>query len=351
MTVKTVILLCSAFCVDTSFSHDVTKPESKGVAAVKADLVVALEKMSAASEAFNQNATRYQEVIDQNGTDYAKAILVSHKEVMNAVVAMQGNYKAVHNFGYEAIEGMVAGIDRFKDFDVYLDAGVPGGQQSLDSPEAGVSLKISNGKSLERQGSLFHYIIEPSLWGSANPDVFVPLDLDGDGKISPKEGLPRAEVLCVAVKELGKKIKELLSAVREWQPTTEECFAAMIAMTPTFSGYFDEWRDSKFGDSGKFAAVSRVSDMRNIMSGVALMYDAVEPDVETRDLALALSIKRGFTEILAFIDRVARREQKAGGEVSAAEIEEMTSQANGKADKLVPQIEQAAALLEARSGG
>ena len=103
--------------------------------------------------------------------------------------------------------------------------------------------------------------------------------------------------------------------------------------------------------SGRFTAVSRFSDMRGIMESVSVLYDAVHPQVNTKDRALAKSIKAGFTSILAFIDRVEAGEKKAGGKLTPAEIEELTAQAKEKSDKLVPQVEQAAAILNVKIAG
>src|SRR5439155_23348451 len=116
--------------------------------------------------------------------------------------------------------------------------------------------------------------------------------------------------------------------------------------------YFDDWKESRYApeSSGKFTAVSRVSDMRGIMSSVAILYGAVNDQVATKDPALAHSIEHGFTGILQFIDRVDAREKKSGAAISGPEIDELAEQAKQKADKLVPQVEQAAAIVGVNPG-
>ena len=123
-------------------------------------------------------------------------------------------------------------------------------------------------------------------------------------------------------------------------------------MTPTLSGYFDDWRESRYAPetSGKFTAVSRVSDMRGIMASVAVLYSAVRGEVAGKDPALSKAIQRGFDDILGFINRVDAREAKAGGKVTIAEIDELAEQAKQRADKLVPQVEEAAAILDVKGG-
>lgn len=327
-------------------------PQVSNVDGVKSYLVANLAGMDRAADAFVQNAAAYAKIIDANGGDYAKALAASGAELRDLVAKMQENYKAMDSFGYERIEGIVAGVEKLKDFDVYLDAGVPQAEASTDSPAAPVVLDLGGGRKIDHEGSLFTYIIEPMLWGS-QPRYIVPLDVNGDGKIAPKESLPKAEVLAAVAKDVRAKIAELVQTGGAWKPTVEDCFGAIIAMTPTLSGYFDDWKESRYADatSGRFSAVSRVSDMRGIMQSVSVLYDAVNAPVSAKDRALAKSIKQGFTSILAFIDRVEAREKKAAGKISPAEIDELAAQAKEKSDKLVPQVEQAAAILNIKIAG
>ena len=88
--------------------------------------------------------------------------------------------------------------------------------------------------------------------------------------------------------------------------------------------------------------------MRGIMSSVGVLYDGVRPQVAAKDPALARAIEGRFKDILAFIDRLAAREKR--GKITAGEIEGLTVQAKEKANGLVPQIEQAAALLGIKLG-
>jgi hypothetical protein len=176
------------------------------------------------------------------------------------------------------------------------------------------------------------------------------VDLNGDGKLGDRESLPKTEVLQAAARNVHEKLQALLTASQGWKPTTEDCFAAIVAMTPTLSGYFDDWKESRYSaeKSGRFQAVSRVSDMRGIMTSVAILYAAVQPQVEKKDKALAKSIQGSFEDVLSFVDRVDEREKKAKGQITVAEIDELSNQAKQKADKLVPQVEQAAAILSVK---
>lgn len=320
-----------------------------GTPGVKDYLLATTAKMQTAAADFEKSAAAYSKIVDAAGGDYSAALKTSRKEITALVHTMQEDYKAMDSFGYENIEGIVAGVKKLADFDVYLDSGVP--QAEATSPGAQVApvvLKTKNGRVLDREGCLFTYLIEPALWGK---NYAVPADVEGNGTIEPKESLPLADVLLAAAGDVRKKIDELAAASAAWQPTREDYFAAIITMTPTLSGYFDDWKESRYAahTSGRFTAVSRVSDMRGIMSGVSVLYAAVAPDVQTKDPALAKSITRGFRDILSFIDRVDAREKQA--RITVAEIDEMGTQAKEKADKLVPQVEQAAAILNINTQG
>ncbi len=319
---------------------------------VKRHLILHVEKMDRAAVEFEQAARAYQELIAAHGGDYAKALAAARPEVLKLVEALRAGYQAMDPFGYENVEGIVAGVASLNEFDTYLDAGVPKAEAAADKPAAPVTLKLANGETVDGEGCLFTHIIEPALWGT-QPKWVVPIDLNGDGKIDPRESLPRAELIAAAGADVRKKIGELLAASRAWEPTTKDCFTAMVTMAPTFPGYFDDWKESRYagGDkeaSGKFTAVSRVSDMRAIMSSVGVLYEGVRPQVATKDPALARAIEGRFKDILAFVDRLAAREKR--GQITAGEIEGLTVQAKEKADSLVPQIEQAAALLGIKLG-
>jgi hypothetical protein len=308
------------------------------VAGVKTYLVARVEKMKEASADFMANASAYSALMAKNKGDYAQAYKAEGKQIDALVAKMQGNYKAMDSYGYETVEGIVAGIDSLAHYDIYLDAGVPASEGPNDVAE--VTLDLGNGEKIDRQGSLFTFIIEPALWA-------------GDARWVKDAGgrkLPRAEVLSAAAKDADFQIAKLLADSKALSPSTADCFGAMIAMTPTLSDYFEDWKESRYSKdkSGRFQAVSRISDMRGIMSSCAVMFDAVEAEVARKDKALAANVQKGFDQIMAFLDEIEAKEKK--GDIKLAEIDEMAEQAKSKTDKLVPQIEQAQALTGKRTG-
>ncbi len=304
-------------------------------ASVKSYLLKGLEKVNAASQDFVANSEAYSALVAANGGSVDAAYKAEPKKMEQLVKKMQDNYKAMDSFGYETIEGIVAGVPALADYDIYLDAGVPASEGPEDVAQ--VVLDLGNGQKIEKQGALFTYIIEPMLWGGDERWV---TPVDGGEKV-----LPRPEVLAAAAKDVNKKLGELLADAKAWNATVGDCFGAMIVMTPTLSDYFEDWKESRYAKekSGRFQAVSRVSDMRGIMGSCQVMYEAVEGQVAEKDKSLAKSVDAGFKGILSFLDKIEKREKQ--GEIKGAEIDELATQAKEKTDKLVPQIEQSAAVV------
>ena len=313
------------------------------VTEVKSYLVSTLEKMKKASADFVDNSRTYAALAATNG-GIDKAFAAKKGDVQKLVAKMQDNYKAMDSYGYETVEGIVAGVQKFSQYDIYLDAGTPKGEGQPEDVSP-LKLKLSTGEVIDRAGSSFTYIIEPALWGG-NRKWCVPVDLDGDGKIGPRESLPRPEVLTAVAVDTDQKIGALLADARAWQPTAADCYQAMVAMTPTLSEYFEDWKESRYSKeaSGRFYAVSRISDMQGIMKRCAIMYHAVDGTVKPKDKALAKAIDTGFHDIFAFLDDIESREKRSAAGFKPAVIDELATQAKSKTDKLVPQIKQAAAL-------
>lgn len=300
----------------------------------KSYLLQKLEKMTTASEDFVKNSEGYSALVAEHGGSVEAAYKADPKQMEKLVAKLQDDYKAMDSFGYETVEGIVAGVPSLADYDIYLDAGVP----ASEGPE-GVApvVLLVNGEKIDKQGSLFTYIIEPMLW-SGDKRWVVSVD-------SGKKSLPRPEVLSAAAKDVNKKLGELLADAKSWNASISDCFGAMVVMTPTLSDYFEDWKESRYSKekSGRFQAVSRVSDMRGIMGSCQVMYEAVEKKVAEKDKSLAKSVDSGFKGIMAFLDKIDAREKE--GEIKGAEIDELATQAKEKTDKLVPQIQQSAAVI------
>ena len=333
MKIASQSFLLSAFLVLGVFAARASDVQT--AASVKSYLLKSLEKVTEASQDFVANSEAYSALIAANGGSIEAAYKAEPKKIEQLIAKMQENYKAMDSFGYETIEGIVAGVPSLADYDIYLDAGVPASEGPEDV--APVVLDLGNGQTIDKQGSLFTYIIEPMLWGGDSRWV---TPVDGGKKL-----LPRPEILAAAANDVNKKLGELLADAKAWNASVSDCFGAMIIMTPTLSDYFEDWKESRYAKekSGRFQAVSRVSDMRGIMGSCQVMYEAVEGQVAEKDKSLAKSVGAGFKGIMSFLDKIEKREKQ--GEIRGAEIDELATQAKEQTDKLVPQIEQSAAVV------
>ena len=139
---------------------------------VKSYLLNQVTKLDNAAHDFDANADSYQKIINANGGDYSKAALAGGPEVLGLVKKMQTDYLNLHMNGYETIEGIAAGVRELVSYDIYFDSGVPKSMGSTDNPVAPVVLRDASGKTIvDRDGNLFHYVIEPCLYGAKS--VFV----------------------------------------------------------------------------------------------------------------------------------------------------------------------------------
>ena len=122
--------------------------------------------------------------------------------------------------------------------------------------------------------------------------------------------MPRC--LTASADECARKLDELLAVAKAWQPTMDECVGALIWMTPTLNGYFDDWKNSRYdpvASQGRYVAESRVLDMQGIMSSLALVCNAILPRVEGQNAALAKQLKYEYDGILGFLQRVDERDK------------------------------------------
>ena len=178
------------------------------------------------------------------------------------------------------MEGVVAGTPSLAEYDIIIDAG----SSKEEDPESAVpfDLKLSDGRVLEQPGNLFN-LTEGMLWGT-RPDLTgqAKADLDGDGTVEFGEALPDARVLSAAAEAFDRYAHELDTEAQAWQPTASDAFTALVVMVPTMSEYFGQWKESRFvkgnaADGEAFNVVSRLSDINDIIGGLEVVYDGVEP--------------------------------------------------------------------------
>ena len=242
--------------------------------AVKSYLVTQVGKLDAAAHDFETNAEAYQKLLDENAGDYTKSSLANGPQVLAVVKKMQGDYLNLHMNGYETIEGIAAGVRELVAYDIYFDSGVPKSQGSTDSPVAPVIVRDASGKTIvDRDGNLFHYVIEPCLYGAKA--VFVEkLGPEASQALGGIKYLPRANVVLAAARDAVREGDLFVASCNAWQPRLDECIGALVWMTPTFNTYFNDLRDSLYSPNPTaYISESRVKDMRGIMSSLRLTYN------------------------------------------------------------------------------
>jgi hypothetical protein len=122
-----------------------------------------------------------------------------------------------------------------------------------------------------------------------------------------------------------------------------------VIMVPTMSEYFEAWKNSRFvaGSNSKeqvFVAASRLQDIADILGGLVLTYDGMEPVVRKAD---AQQAEQTGESLKALHDMAAdlRDKERAGRKFTPEEADILGARAQDQAEAIAGQITQAAAKL------
>lgn len=318
----------------------VVPTEIKGAQGVKSYLVESLTKINAAAADLLKAATEYDALATAAGS--AEAAAKAHpKDVADLIGRLRNAYERMDSFGYEYVEGIVAGVPSLSKYDVELDAGVPAEGAGKDDDVADVVIHAGD-LTINKEGSLNNFLVEPTVFGTNAKFTSGSATLPGLGEVK----LPNPKLAVALGKYAVDGYARLQKDANAWSPNDRDCFQVLVSMTPTLADYFEEWKESKKSGSapgGRFVAVSRVSDMRGIMSSTRLAWLAVADKVGEKDKALSSTVSSGYKQIIDFIDAIEARESK--GSLNVETIDALGSQAKEKADKLAVQASEASALL------
>jgi hypothetical protein len=316
------------------------------LAAIKAYLLEHTERLVADTGEIRSGAEDYYALAKAADFDYARLLEENRDEVRGLVEDAQAGFTKA-NPSYEEMEGVVAGVPSLAEYDVIIDAGA-----DASDPENAVpfDLETPSGRTLKQPGN-FNYLIETSAYGTdpAFQAKGVQPDLDGDGKVEFGESLPDADIYVTAAREFERYAKELDGAARKWEPTPGDALTALVVMTPTMSEYFAAWKNSRFiageaASENAFVAASRLQDIADILGGLVLVYDNVEPLVAEADPAQAKQTKQSLADLRDFAaDLLA--EEDAGRKFTAEEADTLGSRAQEQAEAIAGQITQAASQL------
>jgi len=350
----TIALACLALAVAGCGGDDEPDTAAKStpaaaaadLGAIKSYLLEHTERLNSSVGQLQSDAQAYYDLAEAADFDYERMLSEQRPEVAAAVKAVQDAHVKA-NPDYEEMEGVVAGVPELADYDVIIDAGA-----DKSDPENAVpfSLETPAGRKLEQPGNFFA-LIETSAFGTEPKFVAkgVEPDLDGDGKVAFPEALPDADFLVTAANEFVKYANELDASARKWEPTLEDAFTAVVVMTPTMSEYFGAWKNSRFiaGEDASekgFVATSRLADIRDILGGLVLIYENIEPEIAKVDAQQAAQTKRELSELHQFAARLYDEEQ-GGKQFTADDADTLGSEAQRRAEAIAGQVSQAAGSL------
>ncbi len=294
-----------------------------------------------------QNAGEYYTLAESVDFDYQR-LLAEHREEVAQILGESKEVFVVANPAYEEMEGIVAGVPRLAQYDVDIDAG-----SDASTPEDAVSFSLTtpDGKQLKQPGNLF-FLTETALYGT-NPDLAakgVEPDVDGDGKAEFGEGLPDANIYKATLDEFERQAQNLDEDAQEFEPTPSDALTSIVVMTPTMSEYFEAWKNSRFiagagAEELGFVATSRLSDIADILGGILVTYDGIEPMIAAENPQQAKQTKQELQSLVAFASGL--RDREANGEkFTAKQADALGAQAQAQAEAIAGQVTQAAKQLE-----
>ena len=304
------------------------------------------DRLVAETAELGRLSKRYYALAEAEDFDYAALWRAQPDEVARLVTDARDAWTAASPL-YEQVEGIVAGTPSLAQFDVDLDAGA----SAAEDPQNAVSFDVAlpDGRVLARPGNLFG-VTESTLWGTFGAfSSGVEADLNGDGRAQFGELLPDANVLAGATALLAQKAEGLQAAGTAWEPTETDAFTALVVMVPTMSEYFASWRDSRFviGDASAqrdFVAVSRLSDIGDILSGLQVVLQSVTPRINTVDAAQGKQLAARLAALKSYVSRIYEGE-RAGERFSPEQADVLGAEAQDRATAITGQVVQVAGAL------
>ena len=343
-----VLAACGGSNDDTAADKPTAKPASTepGLGAIKGYLLDHSRALVASTSEMEAQGKAYYALAQSVDFDYDRLLAERRDETRTQVERLQATWRKA-NPEYEEMEGVVAGVPELSEFDVIIDAG-----SDASDPESAVpfDVKVPDGPTLEKPGNFF-FLTETSLFGTnkAFQAKGTTPDLDGDGKVAFGEAVPDARYVLAFTRDFAAQARKLDAASKAWTPERADAFQALVTMTPTMSEYFGQWKTSRFvaGSKAKeasFAGASRLQDIEDILSGLVLIYDNVQPAVAEADPAQAEQTGRDLKRLLAFAVDLHDREER-GTKFDAEQADTLGAQAQGQAEAIAGQVSQAAGQL------
>jgi hypothetical protein len=352
VTLLLTVALAVSACGSDEKSRSTLTTATKAAASaelgpVKRYLLDHTERLRANTAALQRDAEAYYALAEQADFDYAAVLAGRRAEVRRLVTRLQQDFHRA-NPAYEEMEGVVAGVPGLADYDVIIDAG---GDASDPENAVPFSIETPGGKTFKQPGN-FNFLVETAVYGTEPKFQAkdVKADLDGDGKVAFGEAVPDADFLVATARDFHRTAGELDAAAREWTPKPQDVFTALVVMTPTMSEYFESWKNSRFvagerATETAFVTSSRLGDIGDILSGLVLVYDSVEPQIAEVDAEQAKQTGVSLRRLHAFAQRL-EREEANGRRFTARDADTLGGDAQDRAEAIAAQISQAAGQLD-----
>ena len=350
-----ILTVCAALVVAGCGGGDEPTQPSEGagaasaadLGAIKQYLLEHTARLKTDVAKLRANADAYYDLAKGADFDYAKLLETQRGEVSRLVKEGQQTFVDA-NPAYEEMEGVVAGVPSLADFDVIIDAG---GDASDPATAVPFDIETLDGRTFKQPGN-FNFLAETSLYGTEPRFAAkgVKPDLDGDGRIEFGEALPDANFYAAAMRDFETQANKLDTAAQAYEPTLQDAMTALVVMTPTMSEYFEAWKNSRFVAGGKatetaFVAASRLQDIQDILGGLVLVYDNVQPSIAEADAQQAQQTETSLKDLRDFAGNL-KDEEADGKEFTASDADTLGSEAQNQAEAIAGQISQAAGQLD-----
>jgi len=346
IAISLVLMVLFSACAPAVEATQTVVESQADLSGIKTYLVGKVGELSTSSADLKTASDAYYELAKASNFDYAALWTNNSAEASKALLDAKAAWISASPL-YEQMEGIVAGTPSLAEYDVILDAGA----SAEDDPEGAVPFDITlpDGRVLPKPGNLFG-VLETTLWGTNADYVAVAeADLDANDTVDFGEALPDANVLKGSADLLNSYVAELDIAVQAWEPTDSDAFTSLVVMVPTMNEYFGSWKNSRFvaGDASTqsdFVAISRLSDIQDILSSLQVVYAGVKPLIVSLNADQANQIETDLNGLKDFVADVYKQEQE-GKQFTAEEADLLGAEAQNRATAIAGQISQVAASL------
>ena len=212
------------------------------------------------------------------------------------------------------------------------------------------NLELPDGETMKQPGNLF-FLTETALYGT-NPDLLadVKQDADCDGKVEFGQGIPDANDLrrdAARVQAPGRGAAGRRRGVRadalgradgdhDHDPDDERVLRGVEELARS--------SPATEAEEQGFVATSRLSDIADILEGIAFTYDEIEPMIAEEDPQQAKQTAAQLDELLAFVEDLRDREEQ-GEKFTGEDADTLGSEAQARAEEIAGQVTQAAQRL------